>query len=251
MPVTLLDPKKGIFLKSVDSTNLYIKDPEIEPGQWVLSEKQTEGKGRGSNKWTDIGEEKIIFSGKVRFQNNMFPVSLISLFCGSSVLRSLHSILPEYAPLLTIKWPNDIYRSENKIAGILIESEKSGNDLTIFIGIGINIVGNTIPDYLQKAGFLLDNPPSKNFRTDLIYKMIEHLNRNLLVLMDGPGIEKEIEWIKKNSFLSGKTIRTKINDSFISGRPVGFSEKGFLIVETLSGEIIELFDTSPEFEVLK
>ena len=40
---------------------------------------------------------------------------------------------------LSIKWPNDIYIDNKKVSGILIESQSSGKDIFLSLGIGINI----------------------------------------------------------------------------------------------------------------
>ncbi|MCE9501010.1 MAG: biotin--[acetyl-CoA-carboxylase] ligase [Leptospira sp.] len=242
----MLDPKKGIFLETVGSTSVYIKNPMIEAGQWVLSDKQTSGKGRGENKWIDLGEEKIIFSGKVNFHKKTFPSSLLSLFCGSAVLRAIHSVNPEYEKAVKLKWPNDIFKSDKKIAGILIEGEERGDEFVAYIGIGLNIYGDNVPENLEKAGFLTASKPEKDFRMKLMYQIIDQLNRNLLLLIDGSGIKTETDWIDNNSFLSRKMISTMYNGSIISGEVIGFTEKGFLIVESPSGERFEIFDTSPE-----
>jgi BirA family biotin operon repressor/biotin-[acetyl-CoA-carboxylase] ligase len=43
---------------------------------------------------------------------------------------------------LQIKWPNDVYKSGQKLAGILIESRVNAKQLVVVIGVGINIDGS-------------------------------------------------------------------------------------------------------------
>ena len=57
----------------------------------------------------------------------------LSLAVGLSVVESLH-------PALQLKWPNDVWLQDRKLAGILIETASVGEVRYAVIGVGINIL---------------------------------------------------------------------------------------------------------------
>ncbi len=250
MPNVLLNHEKGIWKKSVASTNNYLKENKIEQGSWISADEQTEGRGRKGRSWNSFGEDKIIFSGKIRFEKVKFPVSLFSLLTGCAVLKTLIQSAPEIENDLQLKWPNDIYRNGNKIAGILIECEQEGEILDAIVGIGVNLFGKSIPDDLKNGGFLLDKKPTDEFKKKLIENLINALNEAVVLVGDEKSIGKEIAFAFEKSYLRGKEIKAIQNQKIILGKQTGVTSDGFLIIETTSGERFELMDTDPSFEVL-
>jgi BirA family biotin operon repressor/biotin-[acetyl-CoA-carboxylase] ligase len=130
-----------ILLDSVDSTNNYLKQLVISEkpneGTVVIAQEQTAGRGQRENYWESNKGENIIMSFVVYpfFLNasNQFMLSKI-------VALGVVDFLKNYIDEVKIKWPNDIYIKENKIAGILIENTLLGNKISSsVVGIGINI----------------------------------------------------------------------------------------------------------------
>ncbi|WCL49584.1 biotin--[acetyl-CoA-carboxylase] ligase [Leptospira sp. GIMC2001] len=250
MSIRLLDPSKGHRIQELESTNEWIKSSDHEAGSWVVSEYQTKGKGRNGKIWTVLGDDKIIFSGKIRFGLTSLPLPLVSLFSGASILKALHQWFPEHAHETKIKWPNDIYRKNKKIAGILIETEILENQFTVIIGLGLNIYGNNIPTELENiAGFATDASPLEGTSERILFTFIEKINESILNLMEPTLVSKELQWIEKNSTLIGKIIECNIENSTIRGKAVGYDENGFLIIISESGMKHILLDSDSSFKV--
>ena len=108
MSLRLIDPEKGTILEEVDSTNDWLKDPNKEPGSWVRSRYQYAGRGRRGKVWIALGDDNIIFSGKLQISLTMISLPLLSLMTAASLLKAIFSLFPEKSSELTIKWPNDI-----------------------------------------------------------------------------------------------------------------------------------------------
>ncbi len=251
MSYQLLKKESGHHLPTVESTNEWIKDLSVPPGSWVVAEEQTKGKGRGGNSWLSLGDDKIIFSGKIRFPAADISLPLFSIFVSGALLRSILSLFPEREKDTTIKWPNDIYRGKKKVAGILIESEFTNGIYTIVIGMGLNVYGKEIPDSLKnKTCFLLDESPMEGVLERLTFKFIEEINSYVIHLLDPGQILKEMIWIEEHSFLKDKAIETEWDSKIVRGKVLGIDEFGFLILMTEKGEKIELMDTSPSFRVI-
>lgn len=131
-----------IYLEEVESTNQYIrelcqKQDELEEGSLVWCRKQTKGRGQIGNSWESEEDKNLTFSFILYPEfihiNEQF---IISELIAISILEELNNIASEFS----IKWPNDIYWKNKKIAGILIENDLIGAQIKqTIIGIGLNV----------------------------------------------------------------------------------------------------------------
>jgi BirA family biotin operon repressor/biotin-[acetyl-CoA-carboxylase] ligase len=137
--------KKYKYIKETDSTNVLMKEliwtADIPEGFVVRSDYQTKGKGQGANKWESEKGKNLLFS--VLLQPEGIPVEnqfLISQFVSLGIIDALRGLSPVAGAGFTVKWPNDIYWHDQKIAGILIENTWQGRKITSsVIGVGINV----------------------------------------------------------------------------------------------------------------
>ena len=110
---------------------------------WIAGH-QTEGKGQRGNKWLAQPNENLLVSYLLKPQDqqasNQFYLSkAISIGILEGLQKWAKNTLLEKLPL-KIKWPNDLYLEEQKIAGILIENNfQAGKWNFSIVGIGINI----------------------------------------------------------------------------------------------------------------
>ena len=129
--------------ESVESTNNYavelIKTINPAEGTVVLTNNQTNGRGQGGNFWESEPfmnlTFSIIFHPKFIAPSNQFNFNkAISL----GIIDYLQTQISEIP--VKIKWPNDIYVGNKKIAGILIENTITGNEFSSSVaGIGLNV----------------------------------------------------------------------------------------------------------------
>jgi BirA family transcriptional regulator, biotin operon repressor / biotin---[acetyl-CoA-carboxylase] ligase len=112
-----------------------ITNEEIH-GNVVMAEYQTQGRGRRGNKWLAPLGSGITMSIGWRFDVVPNTLSLLSLYMGVAVARTLSSY---NITGVGLKWPNDIVVMNKKIGGILLEvrGEASG-PVHVVIGIGLN-----------------------------------------------------------------------------------------------------------------
>lgn len=125
------------ILPEIDSTNTELmrraRAGQTEP-VLLVAERQTAGRGRLGRDWSSEAElqgRTLTFSLGLP----LAPVdwSGLSLAVGLSLAQSLH-------PRLKLKWPNDLWLDDRKVAGILIETSSVTQDRYVVIGIGINVV---------------------------------------------------------------------------------------------------------------
>ena len=139
MEITYINFDRSHRLESVDSTNTYCKSDIVKFGDWVIAKNQTKGRGRKDKEWDSLGIGNIFFSAKVRCSVGTLQNSPhLSLLVGGALLRTLKAVSKSPEEIL-LKWPNDIYRVNKKISGILVESEIQGSNFDSIIGIGINL----------------------------------------------------------------------------------------------------------------
>jgi len=147
--------------------------------------------------------------------------------------------LKRYISAITIKWPNDIYVNNDKIAGILIENSIMGDLIEHTIaGIGINI--NQVK-FLSNA----PNPVSLSILTGINYDLVICLNQlavNLdkrykqLISEDYTGIRGEYA---SQLYRHNKWSEFRDQDSIFSGRISTVTNNGRLLVERQNGIIRE------------
>ena len=126
-------------LPTVDSTNTELmrraRAGRLEP-VLLVAEHQTAGRGRLGRTWDSSQSEADAPLAALTFSLGLPLAPLdwsgLSLAVGLSVVESLH-------PALQLKWPNDVWLQDRKLAGILIETASVGDVRYAVIGIGINI----------------------------------------------------------------------------------------------------------------
>jgi len=132
-----------IRLDTVDSTNNYaiklLKEQNniFWDGTIVISKFQADGRGQIENKWESEADKNLLLSIII------FPEKLeasLQFILSKYVCLAIFNYLKNKNINAQIKWPNDIYVANKKIAGILIENTIQGVFIkTSIFGIGLNI----------------------------------------------------------------------------------------------------------------
>ena len=143
----------SIYIKRldvVDSTNRYIRDEA--DNLWVdgkeivavTARHQTAGRGQRGNVWSSKDGENLLLSMLVRPGNSLEVANQFLL--SQAVAVSLHAAMKCYGIETRLKWPNDIYVGNRKLAGILVELDYSGAFVEqAIVGIGLNVNQTDFP----------------------------------------------------------------------------------------------------------
>ena len=139
-----------MYLSECDSTNTRLKQL-LATGQapdYIYAGYQTAGRGQTGNGWESERGKNLTCSILVESQKvpSGTPINVESLFdLNVAVSVAVHRAVTGYGlqvtgDEVTIKWPNDIYWKDKKLAGILIENAIVGGELRYAIaGIGLNV----------------------------------------------------------------------------------------------------------------
>ncbi|MBR4967602.1 MAG: biotin--[Bacteroidaceae bacterium] len=135
-----------IKLNEVDSTNRYARDEastlwrEAGTGKIIAitAKHQTAGRGQLGNIWQSQAGNNLLLTLLVRPGQSLKVTEQFKL--SQTVAVALHSTMKRYGIDTRLKWPNDIYVGNRKLAGILIELDYSGNFVEqAIIGVGLNV----------------------------------------------------------------------------------------------------------------
>lgn len=133
------------FVRETDSTNELMKEllwtSDLPEGFVLRTDFQSRGKGQGTNRWESAKSKNLLFSLLLRPIH--VPVEeqfLISQIVSLAICDSLKALSSSQEKEFSVKWPNDIYWKNKKIAGILIENTWQGRRIaSSVIGIGLNV----------------------------------------------------------------------------------------------------------------
>lgn len=129
-----------IELDEIDSTNNFLKHftPATPvPLTLVTAECQTHGRGAGQNSWESQPGQNLLLS--LMLHPQALPAS--QMFGLSQALAlAVHATVEHFAGPATVKWPNDVYVGNSKVAGLLIENDITGRYIQRSImGVGLNV----------------------------------------------------------------------------------------------------------------
>ena len=134
-----------MYIKATNSTNSLMKEM-LAKGEWPEGERflytgyQTAGRGQTGNSWESEADKNLLCSILLPPNKNLY---FLNIAVGVAIIRVIQSVLCQRSGLysvLSIKWPNDIYFEDKKVAGILVENAIIGNEVKYSIaGIGLNL----------------------------------------------------------------------------------------------------------------
>ena len=229
-----------IYLKNLPSTNSHsarlLKGEKLPEGTIIHTNFQSAGKGQQGNKWESEDGKNLIMS-IILYPSMINPTDQFQISIAISL--GICDFLRRHIASCTIKWPNDIYVGNDKIAGILIENSILGNQIEYSIaGIGLNI---------NQTTFLSDapNPVSLSMITGDTYDLSKSLkglasdiDRRYKQLIAGAYSKIREEYISLLYRLNEWSNFSDDNGIY-RGRILTITETGRLKIEKRGGKISE------------
>ncbi|EPP7629992.1 MULTISPECIES: bifunctional biotin--[acetyl-CoA-carboxylase] ligase/biotin operon repressor BirA [Providencia] len=225
----------------IDSTNQYMLEriAELKSGDTCLAEYQSAGRGRRGRQWISPFGCNLYLSMYWRLEQGPAAAVGLSLVVGIVIAEVLNRISQEK---VKVKWPNDLYMNDKKLAGILVElTGKTGDAAHIIIGVGINIGMNNnnieISKPITQEWSSLRDEVENIERNELSANIIKSL-RESLVIFEHEGLKPFLErWFKLDNFLN-RHVKLLIGNDVISGIERGVNDQGALLLQKDNGEII-------------
>lgn len=230
---TLFIGKVLLHHKELESTNqeaqTLLARGAVAEGTTVITDYQTAGRGQMGNKWTSAPGENIAMSiilhPKFLQVKQQFLLSqIIALAVRDCIADLIHQTT-------FVKWPNDIYVGEKKVAGILIQNSLAGKQIQhSILGVGINVNTPFFSNDLPKASSL-SILSSKVFDLTtipaLIFEKLEHY-----YLQIRRGDHDHIRELYRQHLYRIDEVHsfTRPNGERLKARVVGVNEQGLLLL---------------------
>lgn len=238
---TIFIGKVLINLKEIDSTSENMQkrllSEKLVEGTIIQADYQSAGKGQRNNNWESERGKNLLCSIllKPHFlhpRNTFFLNKITSL----AVLDTLNELTEQE---VKIKWPNDVWIKEQKIAGILINNALMGNTLkSSIIGIGINVnqlIFRT-PNLNATSLKILEGKDFSN--TNLLKRLAFHLETRYLQLKAGQVEGISADYRKALLGLNeSRHFKEAGSDNIFAGQIRGVNGLGQLIVKRSDGVI--------------
>lgn len=226
-----LDNGRLAVIPVIDSTNQYLLDrmDTLQSGDACVAEYQQAGRGRRGRQWFSPFGSNLYLSMYWRLEQGPAAAMGLSLVIGIVLAEALQE---QGAPDIRVKWPNDIYRDDRKLAGILVElTGKTGDAAQIVIGAGINLAMRAPAADVINQGWINLQEAGVSVDRNALSALIVNKMRTALVEFEQEGLAPFIErWARLDNFIN-RPVKLLIGDREIFGIARGIDQQGGLILE--------------------
>jgi BirA family biotin operon repressor/biotin-[acetyl-CoA-carboxylase] ligase len=123
----------------------------------VVADEQTGGRGRSGRHWHGSGGLDLTFTAALDLPSGPHPLPAFTLAVGAALHAAIEPMLGRRAAALTLKWRNDLWVGERKLAGVLCESagipapdgEAGAPRSLVLVGVGLNVNSSSFPPELE------------------------------------------------------------------------------------------------------
>ncbi|MBA5762784.1 bifunctional biotin--[acetyl-CoA-carboxylase] ligase/biotin operon repressor BirA [Vibrio sp. 404] len=219
----------------IDSTNQHLLDRinVLESGSVCLAEYQSKGRGRRGREWVSPFGCNLYLSMYWRLEAGMAGAMGLSLVVGVAIVEALEKL---GIAGIKLKWPNDLYHHDKKLAGILVEmSGQAGSAAHLVIGMGMNLaMPSNTQGITQPWACLSDVAEQTVDRNQLAATLINTL-QDALTDYEMTGMQGFVErWNRVDNYL-GREIRLIMGNREVVGVSRGINEQGAVLIETSNG----------------
>jgi BirA family biotin operon repressor/biotin-[acetyl-CoA-carboxylase] ligase len=237
--------RRVLVFESTASTNDLIAGMARDgapAGIVVFAEEQTAGRGRLGRRWQSDPRLGLWFSLLLRPEMPLAQWPRLTLWIAFAVARGIlqyaGEFLPQTIPEIMLKWPNDLYASGRKLAGILVESSLGENAYAV-AGIGLNVNNASFP------------PPLDATATSLRIQTGSSLDRNALAAailgsldhsfsLCASRFQEILDWASHADFLRGRRVSATAGAIVHEGAAEGLDSEAALLIRTDAGGLVRL-----------
>ncbi len=207
-------------------------------GAVVLADAQTAGRGRGSHRWHSPPGESVYASLVWRPRVDPSRLALLALAVGVGVARTVDRHLD--VPRARIKWPNDVYVDDRKIAGVLVEASLGSGAPLAIVGVGLNVLVRGFPPELASIATSLAQVSThaldRNVVAADLLASIEAACRELEEAVSSDavaGASSVLEELARRDWLLGRAVHV----GEVVGTAAGIDAEGRLLVRRADGHV--------------
>lgn len=233
----LSDRKFLLYLSECTSTNDYMKElvqaKSMGEGAGVYTGHQTSGKGQYGRRWHDVPHMNLALSILLKPVHWSYQGQFM---LNKLIVSAVHHALVDYATPLTIKWPNDIFYKDRKLAGILIENSWVGKQWEFsIVGVGVNVNGDAYPAFEPEPVSL--RQLSRADREFDIGALAEAVAVNILNWYRNKEVSEVAGYYHEHLYARGVYRRFMANGKYFTSAINEVTEEGRLALFESNGDI--------------
>ncbi|MBW6504436.1 biotin--[acetyl-CoA-carboxylase] ligase [bacterium] len=197
-----------VILAVTDSTNrvaMEMAESGAKHGTVVVTDAQTDGRGRMGRRWVSPGGKNLYVSLLFRPPVPTVDAPRLALVAGVALADAVEAVGVSAA----LKWPNDLYCGGRKAAGILAEmaSDPGGvRHVVIGIGLNVNMEEADFPPDLRDAATSLRIRAGRVFRrVDVLARLLDAFGTRYEEFLAGGFASLRDEWGRRD-FLRGRRV---------------------------------------------
>jgi BirA family biotin operon repressor/biotin-[acetyl-CoA-carboxylase] ligase len=217
------------YFDSIGSTNteaLAWATSDAKDLSLVISDEQTAGRGRLDRKWFTPKGTALAFSLIIRTAAD--EKQYLTRMVGLAALAVV-DMLQTRGLIAQIKWPNDVLLNGRKVAGILVESVWSGEEVDcLVVGTGINILKGAVPsaDLLQFPATSLEESLGPEVQRE---EILHDILAGIIALRPHLGTDSFVRsWEKALAFRGEHVQVEEGNGNLTIGKLLGLESDGSL-----------------------
>ena len=222
------------YIEKIDSTNSYVKRnfASLPKGALVFAGEQTSGRGRLGRSWHSPAGKNFYGTAVMKEVANGLDANIILSLAALATIKLFDQRLDCF-----IKWPNDIYIENRKLAGMLSEGILDATNTLIGVAAGIGININMTADELAA----IDCPAASIFaesgrkiEIDFFAKELAFALHQELAEYSRSPAEQFTRWRAANRLI-GKNIEITLGGERLKGLFKDVTPTGEMVFETADG----------------
>ena len=198
----------------------------------LVAEHQSAGRGRAGRSWLSSSENSLTFSLAWKFEGGLQTLSGLPLAIGVA----LGDALGELGVQIQLKWPNDVLKDGDKLAGILIETQSAQQGgVWAVIGIGLNLL---MPDELEaQIGRSVASLPwlARMDRDVLMAALLDALAEALRLFASRGFAAFSARWNLRHAWQGRPVVILDNGKVLQEGLAAGVDDAGRLLLDTAQG----------------
>jgi BirA family biotin operon repressor/biotin-[acetyl-CoA-carboxylase] ligase len=217
-------------------------------GTLVISDEQTEGRGRLGRTWHSPKGTGIWMSLILRPKLSLNRIPQLTLMTAVAIVKAIKVVTGIECQ---IKWPNDIFYNGKKLVGILTELQAEENQakaVIIGMGMNVNLTAEDLPDDIIKIAtsiqMITGKPCSRAHLIQVILAQMESFYH--LYIEAGFSLIKTL-WETYAMNMDRIITARNVNGQVVKGFARGINDEGVLLLEDQEGHIHRIYSTDIEF----
>lgn len=233
------------WLEVCPSTNTWAIEhlAQLDHGTVIFTRRQTQGHGQNGRVWHS--PPGVLTLSVVLDRVPTAQLSGFSLIAGLAVIYAIEDLIPSLHNQLRLKWTNDVWLNQRKLAGVLCEgvTNNLSDGTKLVVGIGLNHRAN----FANLEIGSVRNPISLHEVVPIVPDEILLLERLRHYLLQTVGILQSSHYstcfsallaaVRDRDALLGKQITIELSKEQISGEAIGIDDRGCLQLRLSNGTI--------------